>query len=187
MHYSDWHIPISENRITLRKAHDSLKQVGAQKQDIPVIVKLIENPEFSIPGFTLFHGAVDLLAHDYIHILLGRGLLAEDEAFTIGYTMGSTKQVSPSEARLFELITKHLYPDSYQFKERDIKIFYAALKIAEESNCQALDQVDYAPLLDTQTGEIRKILGIPVDRIIAYYATEKALYPNSKSSNRLLT
>lgn len=186
MHYSDWHIPISENRLTLGEAHDSLKQVGAQKEDIPLIVKLIENPKLSIPGITLFHGAVDLLAHDYIHILLGRGLLAEDEAFTIGYTMGSTKQVSTREALLFEFISKHLYPENYQFKDRDIEIFFAALNIAEKSNCQALDKVDYASFLNTPIGEIRKTLGIPTDKIIEYYTTEKKRYPDSKSSNRLL-
>jgi hypothetical protein len=113
MHYSDWHIPLSENRLTLRTARDSLEQVGAQKQDIPLIIKLIENTGFSIPGFTLFHGAVDLDAHDNIHILPGRGLLPEDEAFTIGYTMGSTRQTGMFEARLFEVVTRHLYPPAF--------------------------------------------------------------------------
>ncbi len=186
MHYSDWHISILENNITLSEAHESLSQVGAEKKEIPLIVKLIENPKFSIPGLTLFHGAVNLLAHDYIHILLGRGLMPADEAFTIGYTMGSTKQVSSSEASLFELITKHLYPDNYKFKERDITIFRAALKLAENSNCQALDQVDYLPFLKTRLEKIHHILGINTDKIIDYYKTEKKLYPNSKASSRLL-
>ena len=73
MHYSDWHISILENSLSLRRAHASLAQVGAKKNDIPLIIKIVENPAYSIPGLTLFHGAVDLLTHDYIHILLGRG------------------------------------------------------------------------------------------------------------------
>ena len=186
MHYSDWHISILENNITLGEAQTSLKQVGAEKKDIPLIVKLIENPKFSIPGITFFHGAVNLLTHDYIHILLGRGLMPADEAFTIGYTMGSTRQVSSAEASLFELITSHLYPESYQFKDRDINIFRAALDIAEKSNGQALDQVNYEPLLKTQTGKIRDTLGINTKKIIDYYKTEKMLYPDSKASSRLL-
>ena len=187
MHYSDWHISILENKITLSKAHVSLGQVGAEKKDIPLIVKLIENPKFSLPGLTFFHGAVNLLAHDYIHILLGRGLMPADEAFTIGYTMGSTRQVSSAEATLFELITKHLYPDNYKFKDRDISIFHAALNLAEKSNCQALDQVNYEPFLETRLDKIRNILGINTDKIIDYYKTEKMLYPDSKASRRLLT
>ena len=187
MHYSDWHISILENKITLSEAHVSLKQVGAGKKDIPLIVKLIENPKFSLPGLTFFHGAVNLLTHDYIHILLGRGLMPEDEAFTIGYTMGSSKQVSSAEVSLFELITKHLYPDNYKFKDRDISIFRAALNLAEKSNCQALDQVDYELLLKTRLERIRNMLGINTEKIIDYYKIEKVLYPDSKASRRLLT
>jgi hypothetical protein len=186
MHYTDWHISILENNITLSEAHASLKQVGAEKKDIPLIVKLIENPKFSIPGLTFFHGAVNLLAHDYIHILLGRGLMPADEAFTIGYTMGSTRQVSSVESSLFELISKHLYPHNYKFKDRDISIFHAALKLAENSNCQALDQVDYQSFLKIRLKKIRDMLGINTGKIIDYYKTEKKLYPDSKASCRLL-
>ena len=187
MLYSDWHISILENKITLSEAHVSLKQVGAEKKDIPLIVKLIENPKFSLPGLTFFHGAVNLLTHDYIHILLGRGLLPADEAFTIGYTMGSSKQVSSAEISLFELITKHLYPNNYKFKDRDITIFRAALNLAEKSNCQSLDQVDYGPLLKIRLEKIRNMLGINTEKIIDYYKIEKTLYPDNKASSRLLS
>ena len=186
MNYSDWHIPISENRLTLGEARASLNAVGAKKQKIPLIVKLVENPGYSIPGFSLFHGAVDLKTHDYIHILLGRGLLPEDEAFTIGYTMGSTKQVGIAEAALFEFITRHLYPETYQFRCCDINIFYTALKLAEASNCVALDQVNYARLVDNNLKQVRYTLGINENKIISSYITEKTLYPDSKASRRLL-
>ncbi len=187
MHYSDWHISILENRISLAEAHASLNQVGAEKKDIPLIVKLIENPDISLPGVTFFHGAVNLLAHDYIHILLGRGLLPADEAFIIGYTMGSTKQVSSGEASLFELISKHLYPENYKFRDRDIAIFREALKIAEKSTVQALNQVDYPSLLTTRLDKARDMLGINTEAIIHYYQLEKKRYPDSKASNRLLS
>ncbi len=186
MHYTDWHISILENNMTLSQAHVSLKQVGAEKKEIPLIVKLIENPKLSLPGLTLFHGAVDLLTHDYLHILLGRGLMPADEAFVIGYTMGSTKQVSNKEISIFELISKYLYPDNYRFKERDIIIFRSALMLAEKSNCQALDQIEYQPLLKISLGEIRNQLGINTAKIIDYYKTETTLNPESKASRRLL-
>jgi len=186
MNYSDWHIPFSEKQLTLAVAWASLKEVGARKENIPLIVKLIENPEFHLAGLTLFHGAVDLKAHDYIHILLGRGLLPEDEAFTIGYTMGATKQVGIAEAAVFEWVTRHLYPSTYQFKDRDINIFYSALKLAESSNCVALDRVDYTELIDGPLQQVRSKLGINENKIRAYYQTEKTLYPDSKASRRLL-
>jgi len=186
MHYTDWHISILENNLSLGRAHASLKQVGAKKNDIPLIIKLVENPAYSIPGLTLFHGAVDLLTHDYIHILLGRGLLPADEAFTIGYTMGSTKQVSAVETALFEAISRYLYPDVYCFKEREITIFRAGLNIARASDGERLDQVDYGPLLEISLGEIRDRIGIATKRIIDYYRSEQKLYPDNKASCRLL-
>lgn len=186
MHYSDWHIPLSECRMTLGAARVSLSEVGANKENIPLIVKLVENPEFIMPGYTLFHGAVDLEAHDYIHILLGRGLLPEDEAFTIGFTMGSTKQVGIVEPILFELITQYLYPETYQFRDRDINIFHSALKLAETSDCVALDKVDYAKLLDQTLQKVRCELGVNENKIRAYYRTEKNLYTDSVASRRLL-
>lgn len=64
-------------------------------------MRLLENPEYHLPGVTQFHGAVDLDMHERIHILLGRGLLTADGAFTIGFTMGSTKRVQCLEAWLF--------------------------------------------------------------------------------------
>jgi hypothetical protein len=90
MTYADWQIALSRSELTLRERLDSLAAVGARQQEIPLIVHLLENPKYRLPGMTLFHGAVNIEAHDRIHILLGRGLLTEDEAFIIGFTMGST-------------------------------------------------------------------------------------------------
>ena len=90
MTYSDWHIPLSLGELTLRQGLGSLRAIGTRQQEIPLIVRLLENQKYHLPGVTLFHGAVDLDMHDRIHILLGRGLLTADESFTIGFTMGST-------------------------------------------------------------------------------------------------
>jgi hypothetical protein len=98
--WKDWHIPFSRDQITLREAKESLAALGAKQEDIPLMIQLVENPRFNLPGIDLFHGAVDLATHDAIHILLGRGLLPKDEAFVIGFTMGSTDQVTTMEENL---------------------------------------------------------------------------------------
>jgi hypothetical protein len=186
MNYSNWHIPISNGDITLRMAQKSLREIGAEPEEVPLMVRLVENPNLSIPGFTLFHGAVDLDAHDFIHILLGRGLLAEDEAFVIGYTMGATNLVTEIEVRLFELLTKYCYPENYQFKDRDLKIFRDGIRIALVAKGTRLDQVDFKPLLDTPLCDVRNQLGINTDLLSAYYRLEKQRNTKSKASNRLL-
>lgn len=185
-HYSDWHIPLSRQAITLAEALQSLSRVGAAPQEVPLMVRLVENPAFKLPGFTLFHGAVNLETHDAIHILLGRGLLPEDEAFTIGYTMGSTKKVAAHEKELFALISKYLYPAEYKFNQRCIQIFKDAVHLAQLSACQALDSIDFNRYLSWTLDDVRRELGIEIDLLKAYFNIEKNRYPDSPGSQRLL-
>ena len=184
--WKDWHIPYSQGGLTLRQAHDSLSALGAKQQDIPLMVQLVENPRFNIPGFDIFHGAVDIRTHDFIHIILGRGLLAEDEAFVIGFTMGSTNQVSTLEEKLYALISKHLYPKLYKFNDLHIRIFRDAVKLGFISDCQRLDKIDYDRYLDWKLEDIRKDIGLESELILAYYHIEKRRHPKSKASRRLL-
>jgi len=183
--YREWHIAWAEDSTTLRQGLNSLAQLGAPQEDIPLLVKLVENPRFSIPGLTLFHGAVDLKQHDCIHILLGRGLLPMDEAFVIGFTMGSTHQVSTAEESLFCKITKYLYPRIYRFDDDDISVFKDAVRLGSISRCAALDNFNFEPWLDHDLKSIRHALMIESELIEAYYSVEKQRYPHSKASQRL--
>ena len=184
--WTDWHIPYARDQLTLREAHASLSKLAARQEAIPLMVQLVENPRFDIPGFDLFHGAVNLKTHDYIHILLGRGLLADDEAFVIGFTMGSTDQVTTLEENLYSLISRHLYPKVYKFDDEAIRIFKHATKLGYISACQRLDHVRYEDYLDWKLRDIRDALNLESDLVLAYYRIEKRRYPASKASQRLL-
>lgn len=179
--FADWHIPLSDSAMTLREAAALLARVGAMPDDIPLMVRLAENPKFD-----LFTGAVDLKTHDYIHPLLGRGLLAKDEAFVVGFTMGSTHQLGATEEKLFTLVAQHLYPGIYRFSEADVRVFRDAVRLAVISDCRALNKVDYQPYLDRTLAGIRRELGIEPALLGAYYAIEKRRYPRSPESQRLL-
>jgi hypothetical protein len=184
--YKDWHIPFCRDETTLRAARDSLCALGAKQEDIPLMIQLVENPRFNIPGFDIFHGAVDIRTHDYIHIILGRGLLPKDEAFVIGFTMGSTNKVTTLEENLYSLISKHFYPKVYQFDEEAVRIFKDAVKLGFISDCQPLDQIDYEKYLDWKLKEVRQEIGLEADLILAYYGIEKKRHPDAKASRRLL-
>jgi hypothetical protein len=186
MTYADWHIPLLRGELTLREGLDSLAAVGARQQEIPLIVRLLENPKYKLPGMTLFHGAVDLEAHDRIHILLGRGLLTGDEAFTIGFTMGSTKRVRCSEEWLFGLLARHVYPVPYTFDDAAVCIFNDAVRLGGISGCRALNRVGYDQYLDLPLREIRRVLGLETDLLAAYYRIEMERYADSVASQRLL-
>lgn len=184
--YKQWHIPLSARAVRVREALSSLKALGAPQEDIPLIVKLLENPDYRIPGFTIFHGAVDLHTHDFIHILLGRGLMPKDEAFTIGFTMGSTNEVTALEEELFCAINKYFYPKVYRFGDEEIAIFKDAVRLGKISNCRPLDQVDYQIYTDSTIGEMRKALGVEEDLLKAYFRIEQTRYPTAPESQRLL-
>ena len=88
----NWHHPLSNDGSTLQSVLGTMRDFKLAQQDIPFIIKATENPKYITSK--LFTGAVDLFSHDCIHVLLGRGLLVKDEAFVIGYTMGSGKKMS---------------------------------------------------------------------------------------------
>jgi len=184
--YKEWHIPFSQDEMTLREAKQSLAALGAKQKDIPLLVQLVENPRYDIPGIEVFHGAVDVETHDSIHIILGRGLLPKDEAFVIGFTMGSTNKVTTLEEKLYTLVSKYLYPKVYQFKDEEIRIFKDAVRLGYISDCRALDKIDYDKYLDSTLRDIRRDIQLESDLILAYYAIEQKRYPKSKASHRLL-
>ena len=186
MNWSDWHIPLLHADLTLRQGLDSLATVGARQQAIPLIVRLLENPNYRLPGITLFHGAVDLAAHDCIHILLGRGLLTADEAFTIGFTMGSTGRVRCLEARLFGMLAHHAYPAPYTFDAGSVCIFSDAVRLGGISGVQPLDTIDFVPYLELPLHDIRRQVGLEEDLLLAYCRIEQDRYPQSRASRRLL-
>lgn len=184
--YKDWYIPLLQGNISLRQAKQSMSTVQAEEDEIPLMVQLVENPKFQIPGFRLFHGAVDLEQHDFIHIILGRGLLEKDEAFTIGFTMGTTNKVTTTEERLYSIIAQYLYPKVYKFDKDDIEVFRNAVRLGYISGCAALDEFDFNSCLDMTLHEVRNRLGIEEELILAYYKIEKQRYPRAKECKRLL-
>ena len=183
---SRWHVPLSQATTTLRQAYASLKEIGLRQQDVPLAVQLVENPRYDLPGIDIFHGATDLETHDLIHIILGRGLLRKDEAFVLGFTMGSTNRVSFAEERLYTFFAKHIYPEGFRFDDEDVAVFKDAVRLGYISDCVALGGVDYRNHLDQPLGAIRQALGIEEDLLRAYFAIERRRYPAAVESQRLL-
>lgn len=185
--WREWFVGLNCSDATLSEILHSAAHIAAGADEIPLIIQLLENPKFDFPGITLFNGAVDLHTHDCIHALLGRGLLPHDEAFTIGFTMGSTNRVTSTEERLFTLAAKYLYPGPYKFSDEDIAIFKDAIRLGYVSDCQPLNEVDYTPYMDRPVAEVREALGLETDLLRAYYRIEQKRYPNATESKRLLS
>jgi hypothetical protein len=182
----DWFVPLSCADKTLREAYATLSAIGLKQSDIPYVVRFVENPAFDLPLVDVFHGATSLHTHDCLHIILGRGLLPKDEAFVIGFSMGSTGKVSTTEEFLYGLFAKHLYPRVYRFTDDDFRVFKDAVRLGFISDCRSLCETDYTQFLDLPLGEARRVLGIETSLLKAYYAIEKRRHAGAIECQRLL-
>ena len=183
----NWFIPLSCSDKTLSSAYQELQEFGLKQEEIPYIIQIVENPKFDLPGGDIFHGKTDMETHDYLHIILGRGVLAKDEAFVIGFTMGSSNRVTSTEENLYSFFARYLYPKAYRFTDEDLRVFKDAVKLGFISDCQPLSEVDYSCYLEQPLGKIREDLGIETNLLHAYYTIEKRRHPGSQESQRLLS
>ena len=165
--------------MTLRAAYDSMP--GGSPADVPWYVRLLENPASpaALPG------AVDLFGHDCIHIILGRGMLPQDEAFVVGFTMGASGKLARWQRELFTLCARHLYFGSYRFPGTGRLVFNLAADFAARSARRPVHDVGWHDLMDSPAGELRASLGISTPSLISVYASERALCPGSAAAMRL--
>ncbi len=181
-----FHLPLREGQVTLREGMRRLMEIGNSQEEVPLIVRLMENPAFDLPPLSMFRGRVSLEQHDCIHLLLGRGTTLMDEAFTIGFTMGSTKRMSTSATDLFAKVAERIYPKAYRFPPAASRVFRDAVHLASISDCRGLDAVDFRALMDVPLREIRRRLEIEEELLEAYYKVEAQRNPGSPASRRLL-
>jgi len=184
--WKDWYIPLSQKDRNLGEAFDEMQLLGADQNKIPLIVQLVENPKYQ-HWLNPFKGtgAVNLENHDYIHILLGRGMLPLDEAFVIGFTMGSTDILTDFTRGLYLFVSQHFYPKHYQFNKEEKRVYMDAAHLGYISDATPLHTIDMKSLRHLTIGEARKQLNIEEELLYGYYHIEKKRYNNSIASQRL--
>jgi len=176
-----WFPGLDNDHLTLREVLATLP--AAPPQAIPWIVRTFENPR----GWLRLHGAVDLTIHDRIHVLLGRGLLDQDEAFVIGFTMGATKAVSRLERAFFKYVVSHVYPDPYRIPPRILAAYDLGLEAGRTLDARNIHLALRDDMLDRPLGEVRRELGVDSQRLREFYARERAALPDTPASRRLPT
>ena len=53
----EWFVPLSR-KTYIQEATTELLAFGFQ-EDIPLIIQMVENPKFDLPGIDIFHGSTD--------------------------------------------------------------------------------------------------------------------------------
>lgn len=147
----------------------------------PLIVLIVENPKSPIA----LKGKCNLLRHDLIHVLIGRGLFVQDEAFVIGYTMGTSSSIRGFEKEIFKFCARWLYPAKYRFRPLDLLVFDLGFT-AGQANKRNLFDLPLEDMQERKLGELRAELGIDVKLLKNLYGVERALVA-TKASGRLPT
>ncbi len=179
--WQDWNPGLNNGHMILKEVYDTLP--GFSAEEITWHVKMFENPMSPIA----FSGAVELAPHDCIHILLGRGLLNQDEAFIIGYTMGTNKDLSRWQIWAFKKIARYFYPKPYKFRPGDEIAYNLGVGKGLESKVKNIQDVPLftSKYLDCTVEEVRTRLGVNVPELRAYYRKEQRLNPGTIESLRL--
>jgi hypothetical protein len=171
-----WNPSLDNDDQTLGEAYKAMP-IGEFKPYSPFIIRMFENPDswFPLPG------KCSLLRHDMIHILLGRGLLVEDEAFVIGYTMGTSKTIGFFQKFLYKMVSSTLYPEEYRFRRQDLPIYELGF-VAGQRNKIELNNIPLENMQDRTLGDLRKSLGIDKNALRAAFSFERFATDSSASS-----
>lgn len=155
---------------------------GYEQKDIPLFVWLLENPKspIAMPGY------INLFNHDCIHILLGRGLLPQDEAFVIGFTMGNNTSVKKFHCSIFKFFSLYLYPKNFKLQKRDLFAFELGFNYGREREIKNINKIDFHEHWDLSIGEVREKINIKQSDLIEMRKKESEMIPDSKESKRLL-
>lgn len=175
--WAHWNPGLDNDDATLGDVYRTLPTY--EFSSYPWIVLLLENPKSPVA----LKGKCTLLRHDLIHVLLGRGLFVQDEAFVIGYTMGTSKTIGGFEKEFFKFCAHRLYPKKYRFKKGDLAVYDLGFTAGQANKIDIFD-VDLESRLSQPLGELRAELGISVPLLRHLYSVERCMTPN-KASQRI--
>ena len=154
----------------------------------PLAIELVENPKYSIfkRNLIFIPGAASSWLHDAIHLALGRGFLPQDEAFVIGYTMGSTRQYGHLAKIIYKIVSTKIYPEKYRFTEREINILNYAANIGKETSSVSIADLEYSDIQNWTIKGLRDHIVNDWEALLAAYRLEFMLYGDNLAIRRII-
>ncbi len=184
LEWSEWTPGLDTGEMTLAEVLSTLPAANAE--DVPEIIRKYENPESpdALPG------AISLARHDCIHVILGRGLHVQDEAFIIGATMGAASNITEEDVDTFIRVSTTEYPEHWRFKPEHIMSYRLGVGFSLDN--LAKKDLHLIPLETEEwqvktVHDVRRALGLVPEEMRAYYRAEEHLVPGSRASRRMDT
>ena len=156
----------SESNFTLHQSSQTLFEClksikGDEQSHIPWIVWLLENPDSIFP----LPGKINLYNHDCLHILLERKKSLFDEAFVVGFTMGSDIRTNRFHLAAFKLLSRLFYPKQYKFNREHLELFDIGFDYGRRLKIKNLNQFNFKVYENKTVNELRKYLGIELEEV----------------------
>jgi hypothetical protein len=176
-----WYPGLHQPWRKVSEVHATLPKVPSS--EIPWLIRLFENPE----SWFRFRGAIHLADHDVLHLLLGRGLQDQDEAFVLGFAMGTAKKVSRIQYHIFRWFIVHVYPEPYRIPKFVLPAFDFGVQCGIETGRKDLYREPLIDLMNLSLEEARMRCEIDVEVLYRYFRRERAAIPFTIASLRLPT
>ncbi len=156
---------------------------GLPPDCFPKIIARYEDPDSA----EAFPGSISLERHDCLHILLGRGLLNQDEAFVIGFTMGAAREATRAHCVRFQHVASTLYPPPFQWSGLDLVAFRLAFDYAQTSLSVVRDlhRLQFEDRMEESIHALRHLAGMSVPTLKLLFGREKLLLGQTRASLRL--
>lgn len=180
-HWLAWYPGLENHSLSVEDIIKTMPAVTAP--EIPWVIRLLENPESPFR----FRGAVSLTDHDVLHVLLGRGLQDQDEAFVIGFAMGTAKKASPVQRRVLRFVLGRVYPEPYRIPNSLLPAFDLGFACGRETGNKNLYKMKFDSLVGATVRHARLECGIDTNILKRYYRAEQLKIPMTICSVRLPT
>jgi len=179
MKWSDWDPGMASDDELISDVLKSMPQ--SPIKSVPKVVKMIENPDSRF----YLAGPASLRAHDLVHVILGRGLLAQDEAFVIGFTMGDALGAAAVDRLIFLNFSTVLYPKPFKFSAADELVFNFAFDCGLSWKSKDIHRMEVKKVEKMSMASARALFGLTRETLDKWYSYEANRLPSSRSSKRL--
>lgn len=174
-----WYPGLRNPNVSMQSMLDTLP--GVEEVGIPKEVQFFEDPTSTIA----LPGAVSLIWHDAIHILLGRGLLDQDEAFVVGFTMGNASSFRNEDAVLLRNAFSHSYPEPFRVHGKKLLAFDLGIEAGRTIGIPDIAEHGGCFSNSATLREWRDHFGIMEESLRAFYVRESMMIPKTLESARL--
>lgn len=145
---------------------EEINQISIDSSNnIPKIVKLLENPEspLALPR------KICLADHDRLHVLLNQDLSADGEAFVVGFSMGNDPKTTRIHLMIYYFFSLYIYPKKYRFNKQNLKVFDCGFQygryVFQHLTKFSINQLDLSYFDEHSIELTREYLGINLDEI----------------------